>query len=60
MTPRRALIVGLLFVAIAFLYWLMPYVAGFPEDWAGVTMLLALGVAMSIMSFVLIAGMRRG
>ena len=61
MNPRRAALVGLIFVAIAIFYWWRPArIAGWPEDWAGVTMLLALGVAMSIMSFVLFAGLRRG
>ena len=50
---------GLIFVVIAVVYWALPYYAGFPEDWAGITMLLALGVAMSIMTFVLFAGLRR-
>ena len=59
MTPRRASLVGIIFVVIAVVYWALPYYAGFPEDWAGITMLLALGVAMSIMTFVLFAGLRR-
>jgi ABC-type multidrug transport system permease subunit len=60
MTPRRGLLVGLIFVVIAIAYWGVQRYAGWPEDWAGVTMLLALGVAMSIMTFVLLAGLRRG
>jgi apolipoprotein N-acyltransferase len=60
MSPRRAALVGVIFVVIAFFYWLTPRIAGFPEDYAGITMLLALGVAMSIMTFVLFAGLRRG
>ena len=59
MTPRRGLLVGLIFVVIAIVYWGVQRYAGWPEDWAGVTMLLALGVAMSIMTFVLLAGLRR-
>ncbi len=50
MKPRRAALVGLIFVAIAILYWWVQRYAGWPEDWAGVTMLLALGAAMSMMS----------
>ena len=60
MTPRRAALVGVVFVVIAFFYWATQYVAGWPEDYAGITMLFALGIAMSIMSFVLFAGLRRG
>jgi hypothetical protein len=60
MTPRRAALVGVVFVVIAVFYWAVQRVAGWPEDYAGITMLLALGVAMSIMSFVLFAGLRRG
>ena len=60
MTPRRGLLVGIVFVVIAIVYWWAPHYAGFQEDWAGITMLLALGVAMSIMTFVLLAGLRRG
>jgi hypothetical protein len=44
---------------IAAVYWLLPYLDGFPVDPAGITMLLALGVAMSMMTFVLFAGLRR-
>lgn len=60
MTPRRAALVGIIFVVIAVIYWGVQRAAGWPEDWAGFTMLLALGAAMSIMSFVLFAGLRRG
>jgi hypothetical protein len=60
MKPRRAALVGIVFVVIAFIYWGVQRYAGWPEDWAGVTMLLALGVAMSLMSYVLFAGLRRG
>jgi hypothetical protein len=59
-TPRRAALVGIVFVVIAGFYSLWQYLAGWTEDWAGITMLLALGVAMSIMGFVLFAGLRRG
>jgi hypothetical protein len=59
MTPRRSLLVGLIFVAIAAFYWGVQRYAGWPVDYAGITMLLALGAAMSIMTFVLFAGIRR-
>jgi hypothetical protein len=59
MTPRRAALVGLVFFVIGVFYWLVQYLAGWTVDYAGVTMLFALGAAMSIMSYVLIAGLRR-
>ena len=54
--PRNAIFVGLIFVVIGALYWAIPYFGGWHLDYAGVTMLLVLGVAMSIMFYVLIAG----
>jgi hypothetical protein len=54
--PRNAIFVGLIFVVIGALYWAIPYFGGWHLDYAGVTMLLVLGIAMSIMFYVLIAG----
>jgi hypothetical protein len=54
--PRNSLIVGAIFVVIAVVYWVVPYVGHWHLDYAGVTMLLALGIAMSLMAYVLIAG----
>jgi hypothetical protein len=54
--PRNAALVGILFVVIAVVYWGVPYFGGWHLDYAGVTMLAALGVAMAIMFYVLIAG----
>lgn len=54
--PRNALIVGLAFVVIAAIYWAIPYFGGWHLDYAGVTMLALLGVAMALMAYVLIAG----
>jgi hypothetical protein len=54
--PRNSIFVGLIFVVIAVLYWAVPTIGGWHVDYAGVTMLLALGVSMSIMAYVLIAG----
>ena len=58
MTPRRAAVVGIVFIVIAAIYWAVPYLVGFHVDFAGVTMLIALGAAMSIMAYVLMAGQR--
>jgi hypothetical protein len=54
--PRNAIFVGLIFVAIAVVYWALPYFSGGHLDYAGVTMLGVLGIGMSIMFYVLIAG----
>lgn len=54
--PRNSVFVGLAFVVIAVIYWAVPTIGGWHVDYAGVTMLIALGVAMSLMAYVLIAG----
>ena len=54
--PRNAIFVGLLFVAIGLIYWAVPYFGNWEVDYAGVTMLILLGVATAIMAYVLIAG----
>jgi hypothetical protein len=54
--PRNAIFVGLLFVVIGTIYWAVPYFGGWEVDYAGVTMLILLGVATAIMAYVLIAG----
>jgi uncharacterized membrane protein len=56
--PRRALLVGLIFVFIAVVYWAVPTLGHWHVDYAGTTMLIALGVAMSLMAYILIAGSR--
>lgn len=59
MTPRRAALVGLFFVVDALAYLLAPTVLNGHVDFAGVTMLIALGASMSIMFYVLLAGQSR-
>ena len=54
--PRNAILVGLVFVAIAVVYWAIPYFGGFHLDYAGVTMLGILGIAGALMFYVLVAG----
>jgi hypothetical protein len=54
--PRNSILIGLIFVVIGILFWAIPTFGGWHVDYAGVTMLLALGVAMAIMAYVLIAG----
>jgi len=58
--PRNAALVGIIFIVIAFVFWVVPTVAGltvpYNEVAAGTTMLIFLGVAMAIMAYVLVAG----
>jgi hypothetical protein len=54
--PRNAIFVGVLFVVIAVAYYLAPVLFGGHLDWSGVVMLGALGIAMALMAYVLIAG----
>jgi uncharacterized membrane protein len=54
--PRNAIFIGLVFVAIGAVYWALPYFTNAHLDYAGVTMLGVLGIAMAIMFYVLIAG----
>ncbi len=58
--PRNAIIIGVVFAVIGFVYWLVPYVDARPfTDYAGTVMLGALGIAMALMAYVLIAGSPR-
>jgi hypothetical protein len=52
--PRYTLLAGVVFIALGIVYGLLS------RDYGGVTMLVALGVAMGLMSYVLIAGSPRG
>jgi hypothetical protein len=54
--PRNAALVGILFIVIAIIYWAIPYFGGWHVDYAGTTMLVALGAATAIMAYVLVAG----
>ena len=54
--PRNAILVGVLFVVIAVIYYAAPVLFGGHLDWSGVVMLGALGIAMGLMAYVLIAG----
>jgi hypothetical protein len=61
MKPRYALVAGLVFVVLGAAYWTATVLGNAMEgvDWAGITMLLALGAAMALMAYVLIAGSQR-
>ena len=65
--PRNAALLGLIFVTIGLIYLIVPNVLGVNDQngdvnyldvAAGATMLLALGVAMSLMAYVLAVGTR--
>lgn len=51
-----ALIIGLSFVATSFAYAFFAPILGYHIEWAGVTMLAALGIALGMMWYVLNAG----
>jgi len=56
--PRNAALVGIVFIVVGVVYWWLPTYGGWHVDYAGTTMLLALGVAMAMMAYVLVAGSR--
>lgn len=53
---RNAALVGVAFVVLAIIFWAVPTYGGWHVDYAGATMLVFLGVAMSLMAYVLVAG----
>ena len=57
--PRNAMVVGLLFVAVAIVFYAWPTITGGYMEPAGVTLLVLLGVAMAVMAYVLVAGSPR-
>ena len=54
--PRYAVAIGVLFVVTAVVYYGAPLVLGGHLDWSGTVLLGALGIAMGLMAYVLIAG----
>jgi hypothetical protein len=54
--PRNAALVGVAFIVVGVIYWVVPYVGGWHIDYAGTTMLIALGIAIAFMAYVLVAG----
>ena len=60
MNPRLAVLIGVTFVIVATAYYLAPTVFGGHVDFAGLTMLIVLSAAMTIMFYVLIASLPRG
>ncbi len=51
--PRYAPLTGAVFIALAIVYGVLS------RDWGGVTMLTALGAAIGLMAYVLVAGSAR-
>lgn len=60
--PRNAALIGVVFIVIGIIYFVAPLVFGQDmvnmDIYAGVTMLLGLGIAMAIMAYVLAVGTR--
>ncbi len=58
MTTRRrnSLLIGATFVVIGIAYGLLAVPLGYHVEWAGVTLLPALGVALGILAYVLTSG----
>jgi len=53
---RNILLIGISPIVIAVIYYAFAPVLGYHVEWAGVTMLFALGWAIGIMSYVLTSG----
>jgi membrane associated rhomboid family serine protease len=53
---RTSIVFGLVFLVIGVAYGAFAPVFGYDVEWAGVTMLVALGAAMALMTYVLTVG----
>jgi len=53
---RNVILIAVTFIAVGAIYAIGATPLGYHIEWAGVTMLGALGVAMAIMFYVLLAG----
>jgi uncharacterized membrane protein len=54
--PVYAIAIGVLFIVLATVYYAVPAITGGHIDWSGMVMLGALGIAMGLMVYVLMAG----
>lgn len=54
--PVLSIAIGVIFVVLAIIYYAVPVITGGHLDWAGTVMLGALGIAMGLMVYVLMAG----
>ena len=59
MKPRLAFLIGVTFVGVAIVFYLAPANLSGHIDFAGLTMIVALAAAMSMMFYVLMAGTPR-
>jgi hypothetical protein len=57
--PRLAFLIGVTFFALGIIFYLAPANLSGHVDFAGLTMILALAAAMSMMFYVLMAGTPR-
>lgn len=55
---RAAIALAIVFVIVGILYLALANPLGYRIEWAGVTLLVALGAAMGLMAYVLVAGSR--
>ena len=60
MNPRISVLIGVAFLVAGGALYVAPTILGGHVDFAGVTMLLFLGVAMTMLFYVLLAGSPRG
>lgn len=60
MNPRISVLIGITFVVVGAAYYGAPTAFGGHLDFAGLTMLLFLSVAMTLLFYVLLAGSPRG
>jgi hypothetical protein len=56
---RNVIVIAITFILVGAIYALAAKPLGYHIEWAGVTLLGALGVALSLMFYVLIAGSTR-
>ena len=55
-TGRNVIVIAITFISLSAIYALGAPILGYHIEWAGVTMLGALGIAMTIMFYVLLSG----
>jgi hypothetical protein len=54
--PRNVIVIAVVFIVVALAYWYLAVPLGYHIEFAGVTLLAALGVAMTLMFYALISG----
>ena len=56
---RNAIAIGVMVLVVGLAYLFLANPLGYRIEWAGVTMLVALGAAMGLMAYILVAGTPR-